>query len=313
MATEDQEQRATSARVLRVQIDPALQGERVDRALAALEPTLSRAAAAAAIAGGHVTVNGRPVKASTRLVAGALLRLEMPPPKQVDAAPEDIPLTIVYEDSYLVVVDKPAGMVVHPAPGNEHGTLVNALLARYAQLPGDPLRPGIVHRLDKDTSGLMVVALAPEAVASLAGLFKRRAIYKEYLALVAGVLNPPAGSISGAIGRDPRHRQRMAVLATGGREARTTYQTEAVLHGFSLLRVVLETGRMHQIRVHLSALGHPIVGDPLYGRPLRGLVINRQFLHAARLRFEHPATGERLDLGSPLPPDLAAQLAALGG
>jgi 23S rRNA pseudouridine1911/1915/1917 synthase len=157
----------------------------------------------------------------------------------------------------------------------------------------------------------MVVALAPEAVAALAGLFKRREIHKEYMALVIGALTPPSGSISGNIGRDPRHRQRMAVLATGGREARTTYQTEEALQGFSLLRVVLETGRMHQIRVHLSAVGHPIVGDPLYGRPVRGLAISRQFLHATRLRFRHPRTDAVLDLVSPLPPDLAGQLDAL--
>jgi 23S rRNA pseudouridine1911/1915/1917 synthase len=311
MAPEEPVPDTGEARVVRFQIDAGLQQERVDRALSRLDPSLSRAAAASLIAEGHVTVNDRPVKASTRLVAGAVLRVNLPPPKPVTAQPEDIPLSIVYEDSYLVVVDKPAGMVVHPAPGNEHGTLVNALLGRYASLPGDPLRPGIVHRLDKGTSGLMVVALAPEAVAALAGLFKRREIHKEYMALVIGALTPPSGSISGNIGRDPRHRQRMAVLATGGREARTTYQTEEALQGFSLLRVVLETGRMHQIRVHLSAVGHPIVGDPLYGRPVRGLAISRQFLHATRLRFRHPRTDAVLDLVSPLPPDLAGQLDAL--
>jgi 23S rRNA pseudouridine1911/1915/1917 synthase len=311
MEPDNHSTRSRSSRVLRFTIDPALQGERVDRALTALEPELSRAAAADLIAGGFVTVNGRPVKPATRLVAEATLRVELPPPKPLDATPEDIPLNIVYEDPYLVVVDKPAGMVVHPAPGNEHGTLVNALLWRYARLPGDPLRPGIVHRLDKDTSGLIVVALTPEAVPALAGLFKRREIRKEYLALVLGTLNPPAGSIAGDIGRDPRYRQRMAIVATGGREARTTYETEEVLDGFSLVRVMLETGRMHQIRVHFSALGHPIAGDPLYGRPLRGLAIKRQFLHATRLRFQHPFTGETLDLVSPLPPDLAHQLALL--
>jgi 23S rRNA pseudouridine1911/1915/1917 synthase len=217
----------------------------------------------------------------------------------------------VYEDAAMVVVDKPAGMVVHPAPGHERGTLVNALLGRYAHMEGDPARPGIVHRLDKDTSGLIVVGRTQPAITVLARAFKQREVRKEYLALVVGSPKPASGSISADIGRDPRHRQRMAVVAYGGRDARTTYQTMASFRHFSLLRVSIETGRMHQIRVHFGAMGYPIVGDPVYGRQLRGLKLDRQFLHAALLRLPHPVTGEQLEFRSELPPDLAAVLREL--
>jgi 23S rRNA pseudouridine1911/1915/1917 synthase len=254
---------------------------------------------------GLVQINGRPCKAASKPLAGARLDIEIPAPPSTEAVPEDIPLTIVYEDESLVVVDKPAGMVVHPAPGNESGTLVNALLGRYSSLPGDPVRPGIVHRLDKDTSGLIVVARTPAAVTALARAFKQREVHKEYLALIIGTLSPQTGAISAGIGRDPRHRQRMAVLATGGRDARTTYRTEESFKNFSLVRVGLETGRMHQIRVHFGALGHPVVGDPVYGRPIRGLALRRQFLHATVLRFRHPVTGEEMEFSSSLPNDLA--------
>ncbi|MGH2345131.1 MAG: RluA family pseudouridine synthase, partial [Chloroflexota bacterium] len=248
-----------------------------------------------------------------RPIAGARIELELTGPAETSASAEDIPLRVVFEDEALVVVDKPAGMVVHPAPGNQTGTLVNALLGRYAALPGEPFRPGIVHRLDKDTSGLIVVARTGRVLAALASSFKQRRVYKEYLALVVGVPRPADGQISGEIGRDPRMRQRMAVVATGGREANTTYHTLETVGGYTVLKVVLGTGRTHQIRVHFRAMGFPIAGDPVYGRPAPALGLNRQFLHAARLRFTHPISGEELDLQASLPPDLTYALERLRG
>jgi 23S rRNA pseudouridine1911/1915/1917 synthase len=289
-------------------VGPEHEGQRIDRLLAALYPQISRSEAASLIEAGMVRINGRPCKPASKPVEGAEIETEFRAARRPDTVPENIPLQVVYEDESLVVVDKPAGMVVHPAPGNLSGTLVNALLGRYATLPGDPVRPGIVHRLDKDTSGLMVVARTQQAVAALARAFKQRQVHKEYVALVIGQLEPPAGVLSGDIGRDSRYRQRMAVLAAGGREARTHYRTEEALGHYSLLRIVLETGRMHQIRVHFSAIGHPIVGDPVYGRRIRGLSLQRQFLHAAQLSFRHPATGEELAFASDLPLDLATVL-----
>jgi 23S rRNA pseudouridine1911/1915/1917 synthase len=302
-----------SATPIRYVVPEPLAGERLDRVTAALHPELSRAAIAQLIEGGKVTVNGRVVKAATRPIAGAVIELELPGAVPATAAAEAIPLRVVFEDDALVVVDKPAAMVVHPAPGNQSGTLVNALLGRYATLPGEPFRPGIVHRLDKDTSGLIVVARTPSVLAALASSFKHREVYKEYLALVVGTPRPPVGRISGEIGRDPRRRQRMAVVATGGREADTTYHTLETLGGYSLLEVVLGTGRTHQIRVHFRAMGFPIAGDAVYGRPAPALGLSRQFLHAARLRFAHPMSGEELDLQAPLPPDLAHALERLRG
>ena len=286
-------------------------GERLDRIVVALQPSLSRNVAAELIAAGRVEVNGRPSKPAARVLAGARITIEAPAPRPSTALAEDIPLRIVYEDQHLVVVDKPAGMVVHPAPGNESGTLVNALLGRYAELPGPIERPGIVHRLDKDTSGLMVVARTAQAVTALSGAFKRREVDKEYLTLLIGTPTPASGTIEAAIGRDPRHRQRMAVLPAGGRDARTGYSTVETFRGYALVRVALETGRMHQIRVHFSALGHPVAGDPIYGRAGGRLPLRRQFLHAARLAFAHPATGAPLDFSSELPEDLARVLALL--
>jgi 23S rRNA pseudouridine1911/1915/1917 synthase len=290
-----------------------LAGERLDKVAAALHPALSRAAIAALIEAGRVTVNGRSAKAATRPLAGARIELELPAPLEAAAIPQHIPLNVVYEDEALVVVDKPAGMVVHPAPGNYEGTLVNALLGRYATLPGEAFRPGIVHRLDKHTSGLIVVARTPAALVSLAGSFKNRLVHKEYLALVAGVPRPADGAISGEIGRDPRQRQRMAVVGIGGRQAQTTYQTLERLGGYTLLRVLLGTGRTHQIRVHFRAMGFPVAGDAVYGRPAPALGLHRQFLHAAKLRFAHPTTGEQMDFEAPLPADLARALALLRG
>jgi 23S rRNA pseudouridine1911/1915/1917 synthase len=290
-----------------------LAGERLDRITAALHPALSRAAVAGLIDAGHVTVNGRPVKAATRPVAGARIELAIPAPLKAKATPQDIPLDIVFEDETIVVVNKPAGMVVHPAPGNYEGTLVNALLGRYSTLPGELFRPGIVHRLDKDTSGLIVVARTPAALGFLAKSFKLRLVHKEYLALVTGAPRPADGEISGEIGRDPRQRQRMAVVVSGGRDAHTTYHTVERLGGYTLLSVILGTGRTHQIRVHFRAMGFAIAGDAVYGRPAPSLGLHRQFLHAARLQFAHPVTGKQMDFEAPLPVDLSRALALLRG
>jgi 23S rRNA pseudouridine1911/1915/1917 synthase len=287
-------------------------GLRLDRFLAAVAQDISRSLAQRMIEAGHVTVNGRAAKPSTAVVPGDIVALApdaLPLPVEAPPAPEAIPLTIIFEDEHLIVIEKPAGLVVHPAPGHSGGTLVNALLAHTTQLGNAAsTRPGIVHRLDKDTSGLLLVAKDDATLAALGAAMRRHAVTKEYQALVEGHLNPPSGAIEAPIGRDPRLRQRMAVLAQGGRAARTLYATERILGGRSLVRATLVTGRTHQIRVHFAAVGHPVVGDPLYGRA-QPPQPPRIFLHAARLALVHPITGDALDFTSPLPPDLAAFLA----
>jgi 23S rRNA pseudouridine1911/1915/1917 synthase len=287
-------------------------GWRLDRFLADVAPGISRSLAQRMIAVGHVTVNGRAAKPSTTLASGdavALASDALPSPADALPVPEAIPLAIVYEDDHLIVIDKPAGLVVHPAPGHSGGTLVNALLAHTAQLGNAAsARPGIVHRLDKDTSGLLLVAKDDATLAALGAAMRRHAITKEYQALVEGHMRPPSGAIEAPIGRDPRLRQRMAVLAQGGREARTLYATERIIGGRSLVRATLVTGRTHQIRVHFAAVEHPVVGDPVYGRA-QPPQPPRIFLHAAHLALAHPITGAALDFISPLPPDLAAFLA----
>ena len=300
-------------------------GERLDRALVILRPQLSRTRAQAAIRAGEATVNGRAVKASHTLEAGQRLALaptlghgssgargDAPLPQA-----EAIPLTIVYEDDALLVVNKPAGLVTHPAPGHATGTLVNALLAHLPELAetdgeADPTRPGIVHRLDKDTSGLLVIAKTADAHTALARQMRDHTMVKRYLALVEGHLDVTEGTIEAPIGRDSRYRQRMTLvsLARGGREARTRFRVIREVRGRTLLEVQLETGRTHQIRVHLTAVRHPVVGDTLYGRP-QAPMPPRMFLHAAHLGFIHPTTGEQVSFDAPLPPDLADFLAAL--
>ena len=252
------------------------------------------------------------------------MRVTVPPPVAAEPEPEDIPLAVVHEDAHLLVVDKPAGLVVHPAAGAPRGTLVNALLARVRDLSGvgGTLRPGIVNRLDRGTSGLLVVAKDDETHRALARQFAGRTVEKEYLALVLGVPRARAGTIDAPIGRDPVHRKKMSVRAPRGREARTSYEVAEAFAGAALLRVRLHTGRTHQIRVHLASRGHPIAGDAVYGgtRPLslrRGalrealLDLKRPALHATRLRFVHPATGQTVTFESPLPDDLRAVLERL--
>lgn len=301
-------------------VDAALEGQRLDRALTDLRPDLSRTRMQAAIKAGEVVVNGKPAKPSLMLEEGQ--RIALSPTLGRDAAreaaaapqPEAIPLRVLYEDTHLLVVDKPAGLVTHPAPGHPTGTLVNALLAHTPELEEgeNPQRPGIVHRLDKDTSGLLVIAKDAQTHTALADQMRERAMVKRYLALVEGRMDPPTGVIEAPIGRDPRNRLRMALVseARGGRDARTRFHTLRYVPGRSLLEVQLETGRTHQIRVHLAALHHPVVGDLTYGRP-QSPMPPRQFLHAAHLEFLHPVTQRWLTFDAPLPDDLASFLVRL--
>lgn len=277
-------------------------GSRLDRYIAE-HCQISRAYAQQLIGEGQITVNGHRSKASHRLAVGDRVIAVIPPPSPISLAPEDIPLKVVYEDSDLIVVDKPAGLLVHPVAGQNTGTLVNALLARCPDLQGidGSVRPGIVHRLDKNTSGLMVVAKNDAAQMSLSRQIKQRSITKGYLALVAGRLSPERGAIEAPVGRHPKDRKRMAVVS-GGREARTQYQVIKYLNGYTLLEAMPETGRTHQIRVHFSAVGHPLFGDPVYGK--RSPLLGRQFLHAHRLGFRLPSTGEFVEFRAELPPDL---------
>ncbi len=284
-------------------VTPADAGERLDTFLAG--PLGSRARAQRLIDDGLVLVDGAPRPKRHRLRGGERIAVEeAEPPPQDDRS--DAPYEVRYEDGDLLVVDKPAGVVVHPARGHRTGTLAQALAGRAAGGP-EPWRAGIVHRLDRDTSGLLVVAKSEEAHRRLRALMKAHGIEREYLALVEG--RPPArtGTIDAPLGRDRRERKRISVDSDVPRTAVTHFAVERALPGSTLLRVRLETGRTHQIRVHLQAIGHPVAGDPQYGRPgLYGL--ERQFLHAARLAFDHPMTGRRVDVESPLPQDLVAAL-----
>ena len=293
-----------------------LDGERLDVFIARLLPQFTRSRVRRLIVGGLVTLDGRQAaKAGVKLEAGQRIELTVPPPESAELEPEAIPLRIVYEDDDLLVVDKPAGLAVHPSPGHSRHTLVHAILAHCPQLSsiGGEGRPGIVHRLDKDTSGLIIVAKHDDAHRSLARQLKERRMEKRYLALVEGLVEPPEGIIEAPIARHPRRRQRMAVVE-GGREARTHYKLLREVDGRSLLEVRPETGRTHQIRVHLAAIDHPVTGDRIYGRrDARRSPLRRHFLHAHGLVFRHPRTGERLELEAPLPEDLTQALAALEG
>lgn len=289
-----------------------LDGERLDKVIATHVPELSRAMAQRLIKDGAVTVNGRPSKPSYRAQAGDEVVVHVPAKMPDPVLPEDIPLDIIYEDDVLLVVNKPAGMVVHPGAGHTSGTLVNAVLAHCPQVVevGGPDRAGIVHRLDKDTSGLILIAKDEQARAALQRQFKRRQVVKTYLALVEGQVQPREGVVDAPVGRDKRQRKRMAVVRRG-REARTTYRAVEYFPEHTLLEVRPHTGRTHQVRVHLAWLGYPVVGDAVYGRRRQRLLRSRHFLHAARLCFTHPATGEEVEFKSPLPPKLEAVLKRL--
>jgi 23S rRNA pseudouridine1911/1915/1917 synthase len=284
-------------------------GERLDRYLASLPEIGSRGLAERVLEDG-VLVDGQARAKSHRLRGGEEVEFEAPDTAAAPLAPEQMDLRIAYEDEHLVVVDKPAGLVVHPAPGHATGTLVHGLLA-HDVAGGDEDRPGIVHRLDRDTSGLMVVARSEEAHARLQSLVRKRALERHYLALVVGRPRSRSGRIEAPIGRDRRDPMRHSLDTDTPREAVTHFELVELYPRHALLDVKLETGRTHQIRVHLSAIDLPVAGDPLYGRP-HELDLERQFLHAARLAFTHPFTGEAVDVQSPLPEDLqiAARMAA---
>jgi 23S rRNA pseudouridine1911/1915/1917 synthase len=296
-------------------------GGRLDKALALALPALSRARLQALIAEGRVSFDGAPVLDGSAKARAGLYEIAVPPPAPADPRPETIPLGVLFEDTHLIVVDKPAGMAVHPAPGSETGTLVNALLAHCgASLSGigGVARPGIVHRLDKDTSGVMVAAKTDAAHQGLAALFERHDIERVYLALTRGAPSPSRGTIEGNIGRSSSDRKKMAVLKTGGRHAVTHYAVERTFGPKErplAARVAcrLETGRTHQIRVHLASKGAPCLGDPAYGsgspaNPVKAAIaeagLTRQALHAAVLGFAHPITGEALRFETPPPEDM---------
>ncbi len=283
---------------------------RLDKYVVQQRRGISRSYAQRLIEEGRVMVNAKAAKASTKLEAGDEVSIDLPDPAAVSIVPEEMALKIVYEDSDLLVIEKPAGLAVHPGAGRSSHTLVNALLARYPELGNarDSLRPGIVHRLDRDTSGLMMVAKNDMAQASLSGQLKARSVVKKYLALVEGRLSPREGAIEAPIGRDPKHRQRMAV-ASEGREARTVYRVVRYVGDYTLAEVTLETGRTHQIRVHLAAIGHSVVGDAVYGK--RAALLARPFLHAATLGFVHPRTGQYMKFRSELPDELAEALESI--
>ena len=301
-----------------------LAGERLDVFVARSLPDITRSRVQRLIAEGAVLVDGVRAKASMRVESGQRVSVDVPEPIEATAVAQDIALDILYEDADLIVVNKPAGMTVHPSPGHESGTLVNAILAHCTDLSGigGVLRPGIVHRLDRDTSGVILVAKHDAAHNSLARQLKERRVEKTYLALVSGTPKPAEGVIDAPIARDPRNRQRMAVVSDG-RESVTAYEVIERFLGASLLQARPKTGRTHQIRVHLAAIGHPIIGDRVYGKPAGGrgepgtalahLDLVRHFLHAHRIVFAHPATDARVEFEAPLPPDLAQALATLRG
>lgn len=285
-------------------------GARCDVAIARVSGA-SRGRVAAAIRAGEVRLNGEIPKQATPVADGDILEFTLADVVVLDTKAEDIALDIVFEDEALLVVDKPAGMVTHPAHGARDGTLANALVAHASgTLPGDPLRPGLVHRLDRDTSGLLVVAKTPEALRLLGKAMMRREIVRTYLGLVVGIPDHPAGTVDGALGRDPHNRLRYALRADG-KPAVTHYKLREKLAGHAELEFVLETGRTHQIRVHLAALGLPIVNDPVYGKIEPRVDLPGQALHAWQLSFYHPIHGEHLSFEAPPPFDYVAAREAL--
>jgi len=286
-------------------------GRRLDRFVADNIPEFSRTYLQKLIEDGHITVNRQPVKPGLRLATGDKVEITIPAPETSTLSPEAIPLQIVYEDNDILVINKPPGMTTHPSPGQTKHTLVNAILSHYPHLAdlGDTLRPGIVHRLDKDTSGLIIIAKNTKAQLNLISQFKERTVQKTYLALVQGHLTPEEGVIEANIGRHPGDRKRMAVVASGN-PARSAYKVLRYIRNYTYLEVKPETGRTHQIRVHLSAIGFPIIGDSTYG--VKSPFLKRQFLHAHKISFRLPATGETIEFHSELPEDLKHALSAVG-
>jgi 23S rRNA pseudouridine1911/1915/1917 synthase len=297
-------------------VESSAAGTRLDRWLAASLSELSRARLQALIEAGEVRVDGAPRKAAHRLRGGETVEVTVPPPASADLAPEPLGLAIVFEDEHLLVVDKPAGMVVHPGAGHAIGTLAAGALAHAPGIAGvgGPRRPGIVHRLDKDTSGLLVLAKTPAAYASLTAQLAARSAGRTYRAIVHGRLARDSGVVDAPIGRDPRHRQRMAITPLGrGKRAITRYRVLERFADFTDLELSLGTGRTHQIRVHLASLGHPVAGDTVYGRGRRALPepLEGHALHAAVLGVLHPVTQTRMEFTAPLPPRMERLLSRL--
>ncbi|SHH83076.1 RluA family pseudouridine synthase [Desulfofustis glycolicus] len=288
-------------------------GTRLDHFLVRMLPASSRARIIAAVKAGSIVLNGTAVKAGHRLKGGDVIAGHLAAEAAETVAPRAQPVdfTVLHEDDALLVVAKPPGLVVHPGSGNRDGTLINGLLYRFRALAGvgDAARPGIVHRLDKDTSGVLVVARTAAVHRQLVSAFKERRVDKTYLALVHGVPGDSQGTVEAPIGRHPVHRQKMAVCPANGRSAISRWRVRQVFHQISLLEVTIETGRTHQIRVHLAAIGHPVVGDRLYGSNRKNERFPRQMLHAWRLCFAHPVSGENLVFEAPLPADFTAALA----
>lgn len=280
---------------------------RIDKVLTTLEPEITRSQLKNLINDGHVTVNGQVVKPKYKVQSGDKISLVKPEPQLLELVPENIPLDIVYEDDDVIVVNKPQGMVVHPAPGHPDHTLVNALLyhSPLSTINGT-FRPGIVHRIDKDTSGLLMVAKNDLAHQSLAEQLRNKTNKREYLALVYGQIKEDAGTINAPLGRNPQDRKKQAVVK-GGRHAVTHFKVMKRYDNFTLVKCILETGRTHQIRVHMKYIGHPLVGDPLYG-PRKVIGKDGQFLHAALLGFKHPRTGKELVFEAPLPENFQKML-----
>jgi 23S rRNA pseudouridine1911/1915/1917 synthase len=306
-----------------VRLDAAYAGWRLDRALAAAVPTLSRERLKALIRSGAVEASGKPVRdPATKVKGEEALRVAVPEPAPASNEAQDIPLNIVFEDEHLLVVDKPAGLVVHPAAGNLDGTMVNALLHHCAgKLSGigGVARPGIVHRIDKDTSGLLVVAKTDVAHEGLAKQFAAHSVDRRYLAMVNGVPKASEGTIDAALARSASNRKKIAIVEGGrGKRAVTHWRRLEPLREAALVECRLETGRTHQVRVHMASIGHPLIGDPVYGRSgkthgklLQELGFHRQALHAAELGFTHPVTKNRLSFSSPMPPDMQELFNAL--
>lgn len=301
----------------RYTVEETEQGLRLDVCLTQRDGSLSRSQAKRLIEDGSVLIDGKPARASHRLKSGESVLVRKPPPAPSGIVPEEIPLDILYEDDAILVVDKPAGMVVHPAAGNPRGTLVNALQFHCGSLSavGGVMRPGIVHRLDKGTSGLMVVAKSDEAHQRLSEQFKKRQVSKLYTALVHGSPKQDEGAVDAAVGRHPVERKKMSTASRRGKPALTRWRVLERYGAFTLLEARIETGRTHQIRVHLGSLGHPVAGDSVYGGAkrvieppaLRAVLkkLARQALHASRLSFRHPVTGREMTFESPLPEDMA--------
>ena len=290
-------------------------GERIDALLPRFAPDLSRSAAQKLCDAGAVLVGGVAVKKNYKVAAGDAVAVTLPDPVAYDLAPQDIPLDVVFEDADVIVINKPRGLVVHPAPGHPDGTLVNALLRHCGDSlsgVGGALRPGIVHRIDRDTSGLLIAAKNDFAHRGLAAQLADHSMFRIYEAVVCGRLREDRGTVDAPIGRHPTDRKRMAVDRRNGRAAVTHWEVIARYRGFTHVRCRLETGRTHQIRVHLASIGHPVAGDPVYGPKKADKSLNGQCLHARELEFTHPRTGERVHLTCPLPEYFTDFLARLG-